>query len=189
MAKSPEEQAATMIANLKANTGKTLEQWVAIAKKSGEEKHGGVVKHLKAEHGLTHGFANLVAHKYLKSDAGSAEGGDDALVAAQYAGAKADLKPVYDALIKAATAFGKDVEIAPKKTYVSLRRNKQFALVQPSTKTRVDLGVNLKDEPAKGRLEKSGSFNAMVSHRVKLEKPTDVDKDVKAWLKKAYSQA
>ena len=180
MAKSPEEQAATMIANLKANTGKTLEQWVAIAKKSGEEKHGGVVKHLKAEHGLTHGFANLVAHKYLKSDAGSAEGGDDALVAAQYAGAKADLKPVYDALIKAATAFGKDVEIAPKKTYVSLRRNKQFALVQPSTKTRVDLGVNLKDEPAKGRLEKSGSFNAMVSHRVKLEKPTDVDKDVKA---------
>ena len=73
MAKSPEEQAATMIANLKANTGKTLEQWVAIAKKSGEEKHGGVVKHLKAEHGLTHGFANLVAHKYLKSDAGSAE--------------------------------------------------------------------------------------------------------------------
>ena len=110
-------------------------------------------------------------------------------MAAQYAGAKADLKPVYDALIKAATAFGKDVEIAPKKTYVSLRRNKQFALVQPSTKTRVDLGVNLKDEPAKGRLEKSGSFNAMVSHRVKLEKPTDVDKDVKAWLKKAYSQA
>ncbi|WP_375207230.1 DUF4287 domain-containing protein [Hyphococcus sp.] len=189
MAKSPEEQAATMIANLKANTGKTLEQWVAIAKKSGEEKHGGVVKHLKAEHGLTHGFANLVAHKYLKSDAGSAEGGDDALVAAQYAGAKADLKPIYDVLIKAATSLGKDVEISPKKTYVSLRRNKQFALVQPSTKTRVDLGINLKDEPAKGRLEKSGSFNAMVSHRVKLEKPTDIDKDVKAWLKKAYSQA
>lgn len=189
MAKSPEEQAASMIANLKANTGKTLAQWIAIAKKSGEEKHGQVVKHLKSEHGLTHGFANLVAHKYLKSDAGSAEGGDDALVAAQYAGAKAELKPIYEALIKAATALGKDVEIAPKKTYVSLRRNKQFALIQPSTKTRVDLGVNLKDEPAKGRLENSGSFNAMVSHRVKLEKPADVDKDVKAWLKKTYSQA
>jgi hypothetical protein len=189
MAKSPEEMAAAMIANLKANTGKTLEQWLAVAKKSGAEKHDQVVKFLKDEHDMTHGFANLVAHKYLKSDAGSAEGGDEALVDAQYAGPKAELKPVYDALIKAAKALGKDVEIAPKKTYVSLRRSKQFALAQPSTKTRVDLGINLKNEPAAGRLEKSGSFNAMVSHRVKLKNPADIDKDVKDWLKKAYDQA
>lgn len=188
MAKSPEEMANAMIANMKEKTGKTLAQWLAVAKKSGEEKHGGVVKYLKSEHGLTHGFANLVAHKYLKSDAGSADSGGD-LVAAQYAGPKADLKPIYDALIKAVKACGKDVEISPKKTYVSLRRNKQFAIIQPSTKTRVDLGVNFKDEAAKGRLEKSGSFNAMVSHRVRLENPSDVDKDVKAWLKKAYAQA
>ncbi len=188
MAQSPDEMANAMIANMKEKTGKTLAQWITIAKKTGEEKHGLIVKHLKSEHAMTHGFANLVAHKTLKSDAGSA-GGDDALVAAQYAGPKADLKPVYDALIKAATALGKDVEVAPKKTYVSLRRNKQFALIQPSTKTRVDLGLNIKDAPAKGRLEKSGSFNAMVSHRVRLEKPGDIDKDVKAWLKKAYSQA
>ncbi len=189
MAKSPEEMANAMIANMKEKTGKSLEQWLPIAKKSGEEKHGGIVKYLKSEHGMTHGFANLVAHKLLKSDAGSATGGDDALVAAQYEGAKADLKPIYAALIKAAKALGADVEIAPKKTYVSLRRKKQFALIQPSTKTRVDLGVNFKDEPAKGRLEKSGSFNAMVSHRVRLENAADVDKDVKDWLKKAYSQA
>ncbi|WP_425409502.1 DUF4287 domain-containing protein [Hyphococcus sp.] len=189
MAQSPEEMANAMIANMKEKTGKTLEQWITIAKKSGEEKHGGVVKYLKSQHGLTHGFANLVAHKYLKSDAASAKGGDAGLVEAQYAGPKAELKPIYDALIKVATALGNEVEIAPKKTYVSLRRNKQFALIQPSTKTRVDLGVNLKDEPAKGRLEKSGSFNAMVSHRIRLEKPGDVDKDVKAWLKKAYAQA
>ena len=188
MAKSPEEMANAMIANMKEKTGKTLQQWLTVAKKSGEEKHGGVVKYLKAEHGLTHGFANLVAHKYLKSDAGSADSGTD-LVAAQYAGPKADLKPIYDALIKAAKACGKDVEISPKKTYVSLRRNKQFAIIQPSTKTRVDLGVNFKDEAAKGRLENSGSFNAMVSHRVRLEKASDVDKDVKAWLKKAYAEA
>lgn len=189
MAKSPEDMANAMIANMKEKTGKTLEQWIAVAKKSGEEKHGQVVKFLKSEHGLTHGFANLVAHKFLKSDAGSAAGGDDALVAAQYAGPKAELKPIYDAVIKAVKSFGKDVEISPKKTYVSLRRNKQFALVQPSTKTRVDLGINLKSESAKGRLEKSGSFNAMVSHRIRLEQPGDVDKDVKAWLKKAYAEA
>ena len=189
MAKSPEEMANSMIANMKEKTGKTLEQWITLAKKSGERKHGGIVKHLKTEHGMTHGFANLVAHKTLKSDAGSASGGDDGLVAAQYAGPKADLKPIYDALIKAVNTLGKDVEVSPKKSYVSLRRNKQFALIQPSTKTRVDLGLNMKDAPAKGRLEKSGSFNAMVSHRVRLEKPGDIDKDVKAWLKKAYAES
>ncbi|MHA7873044.1 MAG: DUF4287 domain-containing protein, partial [Hyphococcus sp.] len=117
---------------MKDKTGKTLAQWIAIAKKSGEEKHGSLVKHLKTEHGMTHGFANLVAHQYLKSDAKSA-GSQDDLIAAQYAGAKAGLKPIYDAIVKASTGLGKDIEISPKKTYVSLRRNKQFAIVQPST--------------------------------------------------------
>ena len=185
MPQSPEEMTNTMIANMKEKTGKKLEQWIAIAKKSGAARHGEIVKHLKSDHGMTHGFANLVAHKTLKSDAGSAS---TDLVAAQYAGAKDGLKPIYDALIKAARNCGES-EIAPKKAYVSLRRSKQFAIIQPSTKTRVDLGLNMKGEPAKGRLEKSGSFNAMVSHRVRLEKAADVDKDVKAWLKKAWSGA
>ena len=142
---------------------------------------------LKADHGMTHGFANLVAHKTLKSDAGSVGETTD-LVAAQYAGNRAALKPIYDALIKAAKRCGA-VEIAPKKAYVSLRRSKQFAIIQPSTKTRIDLGLNIKNEVAKGRLEKSGSFNAMVSHRVRLENAADVDKDVSTWIKKAWSEA
>jgi predicted transport protein len=142
---------------------------------------------LKADHGMTHGYANLVAHKTLKSDAGSASETTD-LVASQYAGDKAALRPIYDALIKAARSCGA-IEVAPKKAYVSLRRSKQFAIIQPSTKTRVDLGLNMKGVPAKGRLESAGSFNAMVSHRVRLEKAADVDKYVKSWIKKAWSEA
>lgn len=187
MAKSPEDMAATMIANLREKTGKTLEQWLFIAQTTGLAKHGEIVRMLKGDHGLTHGYANLVAHKLLNGDAGSKAGAD--LVAAQYAGAKAGLKPIYDAVIKAVTALGKDVEVAPKKAYVSLRRRKQFAIVQPSTKTRVDLGINLGKEPATTRLEASGSFSAMVSHRVRLETPADVDNEVRAWLKQAYSEA
>jgi hypothetical protein len=187
MPASPEEMTNAMIANLKAKTGKTLQQWIAIVRKSGATKHGEIVKLLKTDHGMTHGFANLVAHKTLRSDAGSAGETTD-LVAAQYAGDKAALKPIYDALIKVAKSCGA-MEVAPKKAYVSLRRSKQFAIIQPTTKTRVDLGLNIKSEPAKGRLEQSGSFNAMVSHRVRLEKAADVDKDVKAWIKKAWSGA
>ena len=191
MPKSPEEMQATMVANLKAKTGKTLPQWLKITKASGLEKHGAIVKLLKSEHGMTHGFANLVAHHHLGSPSvtGSAQAGGDDLVAAQYAGKKEGLKPIYDALIDATNKLGKDVEIAPKKAYVSLRRSKQFALIQPSTATRVDLGLNLKGEPTTARLEASGSFNAMVSHRVRLEKPADVDKAVRAWLKKAWAEA
>ncbi|MEM1174330.1 MAG: DUF4287 domain-containing protein [Pseudomonadota bacterium] len=185
MPKSPEEMAEAMIANMKDKTGKTLPQWLALVNKTGLEKHGLIVKHLKSDHGMTHGFANLVAHKALKSDAGSA---DTDLVAAQYSGPKSDLKPIYDAIIKAARACG-DVEVSPKKAYVSLRRSKQFAIVQPSTRTRVDLGLNLKGEAPIERLEASGSFNAMVSHRVRLEKPGDVDNAVKGWIKKAWREA
>lgn len=185
MAKSPEEMAATMISNLKEKTGKTLPAWLKLVKASKLAKHGEIVKLLKSEHGITHGFANLIAHKALEADGGSPDAGDDP-VDAQYAGPKAELRPIYDALIAAVRKFGRDVEIAPKKAYVSLRRNKQFALIQPSTKTRIDIGLCLKGETCTDRLEASGSFSAMVSHRVRLAAPNDVDKELIEWLKKAY---
>ena len=94
MPKSPEEMAASMVANMKDKTGKTLEQWLAVAKKTKLAKHGEIVKSLKTDHGLTHGYANLVAHKLLKSDAGSQAAVGTDLVAAQYAGVKADLRPI-----------------------------------------------------------------------------------------------
>lgn len=187
MVTSPEEMAASMIANMKKNTGKTLPQWIKIARASKLEKHGQILKHLKTEHGMTHGFANLVAFKTLKSDAGSSTSDD--LLSTQYAGAKAELKPIYDALITRINKFGKDVEIAPKKAYVSLRRNKQFALIQPSTKTRVDVGINLKGEGTTARLEASGSFNAMVSHRVRLSSSKDINPELIRWLKQAYDRS
>ena len=185
MAQSPEDMAASMAANMPEKTGKSLDQWLKIARASKLEKHGEIVKHLKAEHGLGHGYANLVAHK-LKEDASPA---GDALIEQQYAGAKADLRPIYDAIMKRVEKFGSDVEVSPKKGYVSLRRSKQFAIIQPSTKTRVDVGINLKGEPTTDRLEASGSFNAMVSHRVRVESVEDIDKELIGWLRKAYGEA
>ncbi len=188
MAKSPEEMAAAMVRNLREKTGKSMAQWLKIAKGSKLSKHGEITKFLKSEHGMTHGYANLVAHELLTASAGGPSGAAD-LVEQQYAGGKEPLRPIYDALIKAAQKLGKDVEIAPKKAYVSLRRNKQFALIQPSTKTRVDVGINLKGTKPTRRLEASGSFNAMVSHRVRVEAKTEVDKELIGWLKAAYSSA
>jgi hypothetical protein len=85
--------------------------------------------------------------------------------------------------------LGKDVEVSPKKGYVSLRRNKQFGLIQPSTATRLDLGLNLKGVAPSGWLEASGSFNAMCTHRVRIEGDAGLDANVKKWLKRAYDAA
>ena len=137
-----EDAVANMIANMKANTGKSLEEWLKITAQAKLTTHGEIVKMLKADHGLGHGFANLVANRTLSGGAAPIEGDD--LLAAQYAGPKAELKLLYDKLAKLISAFGKDVEFSPKKTYVSLRRSKQFGLIQPSTATRLDLGLNLR---------------------------------------------
>lgn len=182
-----EDATATMIANMPEKTGKSLDQWLVIVKKTKLQKHGDIVKLLKADHAIGHGFANLIAHKALSSDAGSAE--DEDLVSAQYSGAKAALKPIHDKLIKLVESFGKDIELSPKKAYVSLRRSKQFGLIQPSTATRLDLGLNLKGIAPTARLEPAGSWNAMVTHRVKLASAAEVDAELKAWLKAAYDAA
>ncbi len=184
MPSSPEEMAAAMIANMKEKTGKTLEEWMKIAAASGLSKHREILNHLKSEHGMTHGFANLVAIKLREQ--GQAPKSSDDLVSNQYSGAKEPLRPIYDALIEGIRSFGPDVEISPKKAYVSLRRKKQFGLVQPSTKTRVDVGINLKGTEPSGRLEASGSFNSMVSHRVRISEAGQVDSELLGWLKQAY---
>lgn len=188
MAKSPEEMTESMIQNLKEKTGKSLDDWLRVVGTQAGKKHSELVRFLKTEHGLTHGYANLVVHKALASDAGSTADTDD-LVEGQYAGAKAMLRPIYDALLTMIRKLGPDIEVAPKKAYVSVRRSKQFAILQPSTATRLDVGLNLKGVPPTPRLEASGSFNSMVSHRVRVTSLKDMDAELERWLREAYDAA
>ena len=176
-----DKQLETMLANLPEKTGKPLDDWLALISAADSlEKHGQIVKFLKSEHGVTHGFASLIAAKALKGAAPSDP------VAEQYSGAKAGLKPIHDAIVAYAKGLGDDVEIAPKKTSVSLRRKKQFALITPATKTRIDLGLALKGDEPEGRLE---SYNAMCSHRVRIEDVAGFDEQVQEWMAEAYSRS
>lgn len=177
----------TMIENLHKNTGKTLEQWIEIVKKENFAKHGKMIKFLKEQHSLTHGFANLIAHKAKGSNAASAENQDE-LIEKQYKG-KEHFKPVYDKLMAEISQLGQDVEVVPKNTYVSLRRKKQFAILQPATKTRFEIGINLKGQEPKGKLETISSANAMCSHKINLVGIDDIDQEVIEWIKTAYAHA
>lgn len=176
----------SMIDNLFKNTGKTLDQWIPIVQKESFAKHGEIIKFLKDKHGLTHGFANLIAHKSRGSDSGSADNPDD-LISRQYQG-KEHFKPVYEKLISQISSLGSDIEIAPKNAYVSLRRRKQFVTLQAATKTRFEIGINLKGQDAEGILE-AEKPNSMCSHKIKITELSDIDKEVLDWIKSAYDNA
>lgn len=188
MSMSPEQMAQSMIDNMPEKTGKSLDEWLAVVEASGLEKHGDIVKHLKSEHGMTHGFANLVS-QIARQPRDVAPPTPDELVSAQYAGAKAGLEPIYQAIADRVTEFGDDVDLSPKKTYVSLRRGKQFGIVKPSTKTRVDVGINLKGVEPTDRLTPGKSFGGMVSHQVAVTDVADVDDQLIGWLFEAYDRA
>lgn len=175
------DPAATMVANLEARTGRSLADWVAVVRETGLDKHGAIVGHLKTVHGLSHGYANLIALTHLRE--GEPEGED--LVHTQYRG-KENLRPVYDAIVTAVTGFGDDVELAPKKTGVSLRRAKQFALITPASRSRVDLGINIRHAAPSERLVEVGG---MCTHKVAVTDAGEVDAQLIEWLRVAYEQA
>lgn len=146
------------------------------------------MKLLMESHGVSYGIANLIANQFLQHQIGG-DVTDEDLIAEQYKGAETDLKTIYDAILAAVSAFGDDVVITPKKNYVSLRRKKQFAIVQPSTRTRIDIGLNMKNDPGTSRLESGSIFNGMCSHLVKVQSVIDIDNELINWLYIANNQA
>ena len=185
-----DEALQTQIRNIEEKYGKSLAEWIALIRDSGITKHTEIIAMLKSQYGVSHGSANRLALIAREADAASiaraakASGSDP--IDDMYSGKKADLKPLYDALISAITSFGNDIEVAPKKGYVSLRRKKQFAMLQPTTVSRIDVGLILNDAPTTGRLESASGLNAMFTHRVRVTDTKDIDEQLITWLKQAY---
>ncbi len=176
--------------NIKAKTGKTPKDFQALAKKKGLTQHGELMTWLKTEFGLGHGHANAITH-IIKGQIGPEKtaSGDDP-VAAHFSGGKAVWRKPYEALAVKLGKFGKDVEIAPNRTYINLVRGiKKFGIIQVSAVDRLDIGIKLKGVAPTERFEASGSWNAMVTHRVRITDAKQIDKDVLAWLKRAYEAA
>jgi RNA polymerase sigma factor (sigma-70 family) len=185
-----EEGLQAQIRNIEATYGKTMSEWHAIVAASGVTKHTDVVSMLKSDYGMTHGAAHrvsVVARERANPAVGSAPDADPA--SALYAGKKAALRPLHDALINVVMAFGDDIGLAPKKGYLSLRRRKQFAMIQPSGAGRIDVGLILPDLPAGQRLEPAAGFNALFTHRVRLSSASDIDTELTGWLRQAYDRA
>jgi hypothetical protein len=181
------------MAGLKEKTGRTESEWRALVRKSGPKDPKECRAWLMKEHGL--GSRNAW---YFSTDGEEmAWGGNDATylaaapkyVDAMYAGKKAALRPVFDALVKAGRTLGADVKIAPCQTMVPFYREFVFAEIHPTTQTRVDLFLALGGTPAKGRLKKSTRrTDDRCTHFISMESPADVDGEVARWLRSAYEQ-
>ncbi len=181
-----DKNVATMIANLKEKTGHSIEEWTALITNAGLAKHGEIVKFLKETHNVTHGYASEIALKVLGSDADSSTDANEFIVI-QYKG-KEHLKAYYDKLIAEIQQFEGDFNIDPKKTYVSLKRKKQFIVLNPASKTRFEIGFNLKGVEPSGKLE-AEKPNGICSHKINLTDINEIDDEVINWIKMAYEKA
>jgi hypothetical protein len=179
----------TQLANIQKKTGKTLEQLYAWLGSTGLAKHGQLRDAAKSDLGLGHGDANTLVTLFLRSTgaATAPAATPDAAVDGLYTGPKAELRPIHDRVMAAIGGFG-GFEIAPKKTYLSLRRAKQFAMVGPATKTQVEIGLNARDLPAGDRLValKPGG---MCQYKVRISTPDEVDAELIGWIRAAYDAA
>jgi Domain of unknown function (DUF5655)/Domain of unknown function (DUF4287) len=180
---------ATQLANIEKRTGKTLDELTRLVKNSGLQKHGEVRDWLQKELKIGYGDANTLVHTVFKSSPAVADDVEDEAAATDriYAGPRAALRAIHDAVMTAVRTFG-PFEIAPKKTYLSLRRKKQFAMVGPATNTRVEVGLNMKGVPGTSRLEALPP-GGMCQYRVKITAASEVDRELVAWIRQAYDAA
>ena len=187
----PAKALETQLRNIQSKTGKTLDQLSKIVQTSGLTKHGEIRDMLKRDLSLGHGDANTLVHYVLRSDGQSAaqtkRATADDVLGEIYSGAKAGLRPIHDKVMSGIERFG-PFEIAPKKGYVSLRRKKQFAMVGPATKTRVEVGLNIKGLKTNSRLKEMPPAS-MCQYKVALTDAQEVDKELFDWLKQAYDSA
>ena len=181
-----EQGLQAQIRNIEVSSGRSIDDWIELIRASGRARHGEIVAWLKTEHGLTHGAANRVALVALAANDSQPSGSDPE--AALYAGGRRSLRPIHAGLMDAVHSFGNDIEIAPKKGYLSLRRRKQFAMIKPAA-AHIDVGLILPDRAVTDRLESAATFNALFTHRVRVRSVSEVDAELRNWLAAAYGSA
>jgi hypothetical protein len=183
------------IAELKPKTGRTLDEWLKLIQKSGPKDEKARREWLKTEHGLGTNSASWLAER---ADGKASDVGDpdtyleaaEGYVEQMFSGSKAGLRTIYNQILKVGLKSGPGVKACPCQTIVPLYRNHVFAQIKPTTNKRIDIGFALGEMKPKGRLIDTGGFEKKdrITHRIVLESVSDIDDEVKHWLKVAYDR-
>ena len=178
---------------LPEKTGRSLEEWIVFARKSGPASEKERREWLKKEHKLGTNTAWWIAER--AEGKGMEEDSPEAYLAAaeqwvdaMFAGPRAALRPVYGELLKIGFSLGKDVKASPGKTIVPFYRTHVFAQIKPATNARLDLGLALGNMKTPKRLIDTGGFakKDRITRRIEVKSTADLDADLKRWLKTAY---
>jgi predicted transport protein len=177
--------AKSVLANCRENTGRSLDQWVLLARRAKVADAKGARDWAKKQ-GLSIVYATAVAETLFPPGAED----DDALIDAQYEGPRAHLRPIYDALIETVRALGADVAIMPRKSQVTCSRDKSFAVIRAKAKDRIDVALKLHGMRPTTRLQADAKAMASdPSHVVGVRARSEIDRELVAWLRAAYDRA
>jgi hypothetical protein len=185
--------AHSVIAGMKEKTGRSLDEWVRHVKKNGPSAERARAAWLKKEHRLGANYASWIAAK----SAGASNAFEDAneyleqaqdYVDKMYAGPKQHLRPIYDAILSYAKTLGKDVGVSPCSTMVPIYRKHVIAQIKPTTRTRIDLGLALKDTKTPRRLIDTGGFakRDRITRRIEIISVEEFDDEARRWMRVAY---
>jgi Domain of unknown function (DUF5655)/Domain of unknown function (DUF4287) len=188
MAKTPDEMMSAVSASLAERTGRTMDEWVALVRASGIDPldQNAVRRWLRTEHGVAQNSQWAIADAAARG-AGWVRPSTAEYIDSQYTGAKAALRPIYDALAAAAGELGDDVTVEGRGSYTPFVRGRQFAAAAAATRDRVDLGLRFTDPPADDRLRRS-TGPGQSTHKIALHSVGDVDDQVRHLLRLAYEQ-
>jgi hypothetical protein len=188
MAQTPDDMLTAVSASLAERTGRSLNEWVALVRASGIDPldQNAVRKWLRSTHGIPQNSQWAIADAAAR-DAGWVRPTVAEYVDGQYSGAKAALRPVYDALAAAIGDLGGDVSVEGRSTYTPFVRGRQFAAVAAATRDRVDLGLRFTDPPAAARLQPA-TAPGQATHKISLRSVRDLDDEVRHLLRIAYEQ-
>ncbi|HUT99651.1 MAG TPA: DUF5655 domain-containing protein [bacterium] len=185
MGLTPDEQRAAIVRNFPAKTGHDLAWWVDLLKKTGPAGKRERTAWLQENHGLGQLYARAVVAGTEKTE-GRVEPTSEELVDTQYAGAKAAFRPIHDRLVKWARAELPDVRVNPCRTYVSLFRRHQFAVIAVK-RDGIYLGLALPGEEPGGAWEPAKNLGCVrITHQLRLAEAGEVDGGVLSCLRRAY---
>jgi uncharacterized protein DUF5655/uncharacterized protein DUF4287 len=181
-----------VVANMKEKTGKSLDEWLEVAKKgpAGEKERAAW---LKEKHGLGTNYSAWIATQSVGRQSADTDAHEylqhaEDYVTAMYAGSKEHLKPIYEEILKYAMTLGPDIRVSPCKTMVPIYRKNVIAQIKPTTRTRIDLGLALGNAKVPKRLINTGGYEKKdrITHRIEITQHSDFDADAKKWMKVAY---
>jgi len=185
----------SVIAGMKKKTGRSLEEWLKLVNQKGPAGEKERAAWLKKEHGIGTNYATWIAEHSLGKGEGYGNA-DEYLqhakdnVEKMFSGPKQHLRIIYDEILKYALTIGPGIRVSPCATIVPIYRKHVIAQIKPTTRTRIDLGLALKNAKAPKRLINTGGFEKKdrITHRIELSKPEDFDSDARRWMKVAYDE-